>query len=130
MLGIFSSCEKYEDGEVIENSFTGNVHNTSTGSDPAADFTGNGDSGIYVFAWENNKTTASANFDITSNTGSVQMVITDEKGDVVLDKTLTAGSGEDSFSGLTKEGKPGIWTITITLTSFNGDGSYSIHPGN
>jgi len=128
-----TSCgkyRKYDNNEVIENTFTGNVAVTSTGSDPAGDFTGNGDNGTYSFAWDNSKATASANFDITSPTGSVQMIIQDKKGDEVLNETLTAGSGPDTFSGLTTEGKPGTWKVSIILTNFNGDGSYSIHPGN
>ncbi len=128
----FTSCKKYrkyDDGEVVENTFTGNVAVTSTGSDPAGDFTGNGDSGTYSFAWENSSNKASVNFDITTNSGSVQMILNDAKGNEVLNETRSAGSN-DSFSGVSEEGKKGKWLVTIVLTDFNGDGSYSIHPGN
>jgi hypothetical protein len=129
----FSSCKKYrkyDDGEVVENTFTGNVDVGSTGADPGGDFTGNGDSGTYSFVWENSSKKANVNCDITSNSGSVQMIINDAKGNEVLNKTLTAGSGEDSFSSVTEEGKSGKWLVTIELSNFNGDGSYSISPGN
>lgn len=132
-IALLSSCgkyKKYDNNEVVDNSYTGAVLVTSTGSNPAGDFTGDGDSGTYSFAWENTSSTASLNFDITSPTGSVQIILNDKKGNEVLSQTLTAGSGEDTFSGVSSEGKPGMWLVTIVLTNFDGDGSYSIHPGN
>ena len=124
-----SSCSKYEDREIITNTFTGNIDVTSGGVDPAGDFTGNGDSGTFAFAWINPQQRASANFDITSNTGSVRMIVKDDAESVVLDKTLTAG-GNDSFSGVSDAGEAGTWIVELILTDFNGDGSYSLHPGN
>lgn len=132
-VALLVSCgkyKKYDNNEVVDNSFTGSILPTSTGSDPAGDFTGDGDSGTYSFAWENTSNKASLNFDITSPTGSVQMILNDKKGNEVLNQTLTAGSGPDSFSGVSSEGKAGMWLVTIVLTNFNGDGSYSLHPGN
>ena len=131
-VAVMTSCskyKKYDNNEVVEDTFTGNVAVTSSGSDPAGDFTGNGDSGTYSFAWENSKKKASLNFDITTPTGSVQFIINDKKGDEVLNVTRSAG-GNDSYSGVSEEGKSGTWLVTIILTDFNGDGSYSIHPGN
>jgi hypothetical protein len=122
------SCKKADDGEVLDNTFTGNVAVTSTGTNPAGDFTGNGDSGTYQFAWDNSKTKAQVNFDITSSSGSVTMMLQDKKDAEVLNQTLTAGGSEDTFSGVSGAGKEGIWTVTITLTDFNGDGSYSLSP--
>jgi len=132
-ITVMTSCGKYkkfDDNEVIENSFTGNVAPTSTGSDPAADFTGNGDSGTYSFAWENSGKKASLNFDITSPTGSVQIILNDKKGKEVLNQTLTGGADVDTYAGVSEEGKAGMWKVTVVLTNFDGDGSYSIHPGN
>ena len=132
-ITVLASCaeyKKYDDMEVIENSYTGNVAVTSTGSDQAADFTGSGDAGTYSFAWKNTKTTASLTFDITSPTGSAQMILNDKKGDEVINHTITGGSGADSFSKVSTEGKPGTWKVTLILTDFTGDGSYSVHPGN
>lgn len=126
---FMGSCKKLEPG-VIENNYSGTVSVTSTGTDPAGDFTGDGDSGTYSFAYENNSKTCTGTFDITSPTGSVRMVIEDKKGKTVLDETLIAGVGDDSFSGVSSEGKKGVWKVTLTLTNFDGDGSYSVHPGN
>ncbi|MBL4862819.1 MAG: hypothetical protein JKY09_07380 [Crocinitomicaceae bacterium] len=131
-MTALTSCKKYkkfDNKEVIENTFTGNIDVTSGGEDPAGDFTGNGDSGEYSFAWVNSSKKASVNFDITTNTGSVQMILLDAKGNEVLNETRSAG-GNDSYSGVSEEGKAGTWKVTIILTDFNGDGSYSIHPGN
>ncbi len=130
-MALMVSCGKYkqyDNNEVIDNTFSGNVLVTSTGSDPAGDFTGNGDSGTYSFVWDNSGKTASLNFDITSPTGTVQFIMNDKKGDEVLNQTITAGSGEDTYSGVSSEGKSGKWLVTMILTDFSGDGSYSINP--
>lgn len=127
-----SSCKKYrkyDDGEVVENTFSGNVDVTSTDSDPAGDFTGEGDTGTYSFVWDNSSNKAELNYDITTNSGSVTFVLKDAKGDEVLNQTRTAG-GDDTFSGESSEGKAGKWLVEITLTDFDGDGSYSLLPVN
>jgi len=128
LLAFISCGEEYEDGEVIRDTYSGTIHVTSGGEDPAGDFTGSGDSGIYSFAWRNPQSEASLNLDITTNTGSVQMILRDSKDTVVLDKTLNAG-GVDSYSGVSDPGESGIWTVKLIITDFNGDGSYSLHPG-
>ena len=128
LLAFVSCSDEYEDGEVITNTYTGTIHVTSGGQDPAGDFTGSGDSGTYSFAWNNPQSLASADFDITTNTGSVQLIVKDANGTVVIDKTLYAG-GVDSYSGVSDEGEPGIWIVKLVITDFNGDGSYSLHPG-
>ncbi len=127
-LIAFTGCKKNKDGDVILDTYTGNVKVGSTGADPGGDFTGNGDSGTYSFAWKNSNTKANVNFDITTPTGSVQMIVEDKKGKEVLNHTLTS-SGPDSYSGVTAEGKSGVWTVTLVFTDFNGDGSYSLSPG-
>jgi hypothetical protein len=127
-----SSCKKYrkyDDGEVVENTFSGNVDVTSTGSNPAGDFTGEGDTGTYSFVWDNSSDIAELNYDITTSAGSVTFVLKDAKGDEVLNQTRTAG-GDDTFSGRSEEGKAGKWLVEITLTDFDGDGSYSLTPIN
>lgn len=127
MLKIYRG---YEDGEVIDNTFSGAVLVTSTGNDPAADFTGEGDNGEYSFAWDNSSTTASVNFDITNPSGTAQMIVYDKRGNEVLNQTLVGGSSEDTFAGITSEGKKGMWKVSLILTNFDGDGSFSIHSGN
>jgi hypothetical protein len=127
-----SSCKKYrkyDDGDVLESTFTGNVMVTSTGTNPGGDFTGEGDSGIHSFIWDNSSKKGELNFDITSNSGSVTFVLKDAKGDEVLNATRSAG-GEDTYSGVSVEGKSGKWLVEVTLTDFNGDGSYSLTPIN
>ena len=126
-----TSCgkyRKYDNNEVIENTYSGAVTIESTGADPGGDFNGNGDSGEYSFAWDNTNGKANANFDI-SGTGSVQMVIYDAKGKEVLNATRTGGQGEDSFSGVSEEGKKGTWKVSLIYTNFNGSGSFSVSPG-
>ncbi len=126
---MITSCSEYEDREIIQNTYTGNIDVTSGGVDPAGDFTGDGDSGSFTFAWMNPQTTASANFDITTTAGSVQMIVKDSEENIVIDETLTT-QGEDTYSGVSEVGVEGMWTVEIILVDFNGDGSYSLHPGN
>jgi hypothetical protein len=117
---VFAGCgkyKKYDNMQVVDNSFSGEVIITSTGETPAGDFTGNGDSGTYSFAYDNPNKKAQVNFDITSNTGSAQMIIKDAKG------------SDETFAGTTSEGKKGVWLVQIILTDFTGDGSFSINPG-
>ena len=128
-----SSCKKeyadYSNMEVVENTFEGNMDIGSGGQDPGGDFTGNNASGTYSFAWVNSKKKASANFDVTtSGNGSVQLIINDARGNEVLNETRPQGDN-DTFSGVSKEGKSGTWLVSLIFNNLNGDGSFSIHPG-
>ena len=99
----------------------------SGGADPGGDFTGNGDSGVFSFAWKNRTSKAELNFDITSPTGSVQFILRDAKGKEVLNKSRSAG-GNDTFSGVSEKGESGMWLVEIILSDFDGDGSFSLSP--
>lgn len=57
------------------------------------------------------------------------MVVKDANGNTVLDKSLNGATEPDSFSGVTSAGTAGIWSVTIILTNFNGDGSFSLSQG-
>tara|TARA_R110002049_G_scaffold88627_8_gene223508 strand:- start:127 stop:564 length:438 start_codon:yes stop_codon:yes gene_type:complete len=95
------------------------------------DFTGNGGSVTRTFTWQNSLTTADYNADITATvTGMFTMVVRDADGTVVLDRSLDGAVEPDSFSGVTSAGTSGIWSVTISVTNFNGDGSFSLSEGN
>ena len=99
--------------------------------DVDASFTGNGGSATRMFSWNNNLTTADYNADITATTvGTFNMVVLDADGSIVLNRTLNGAVEPDSFSGVTDAGTSGIWTVTITVESFSGDGSFSLSEGN
>lgn len=126
-----SSCKKYrkyDNMEVIENTYTGTISIGSGGADPGGDFEGSGDSGTYSFVWDNPNKRAEVNFDVTTSSGSVQIILNDAKDKEKFNQTLTS-SGADTYSGASEEGKKGKWLVTIILTNFNGDGSFSISPG-
>ena len=127
VAALLFSCNKVEDGKVITDTYSGNVTVTSTGTDPGGDFTGSGDNGTYAFGWQNDFSKAEVNFDITTPTGSLNFVLEDADKNEVLNKTRSAG-GNDSFSGESSAGTPGVWTVTLNFTDFNGDGSYSLSP--
>jgi hypothetical protein len=119
----FTSCEKDEP--------FASVSINETGSDLGGDVTGDGGSVTESYLWNNPLPTADWNMDITSTVGgSFNLMIKDSDGVTVLNQTITAGQGDDSKSGVTSSGASGEWTITVTLTNFNGDGPFSISPGN
>lgn len=94
------------------------------------DFKGTGGSTTRTFNWENNSSTAEYNADITTTaSGSFKMTVKDANGSVVLDRTLSGSGDPDSFSGVTSSGTSGVWSVTITLSNFNGDGSFSLSEG-
>ena len=57
------------------------------------------------------------------------MVVKDSNGNTVLDRSLNGTTEPDSFSGVTSAGSSGEWSVTMTLTSFDGDGSFSLSEG-
>lgn len=96
-----------------------------------ASFTGNGGTATRMFSWNNNLNTADFNADITAGSeGSFQMIVEDSEGVVVLDRTIEGGAEPDTIGGVTSQGASGIWTVTIRVTNFNGDGSFSMSEGN
>lgn len=104
---------------------------TETGSDLGGDVTGDGGSRTQSFKWNNSLQTVDWNMDITASSGgSFNLSIADADGNNVLNQTLVVGQGDDSKSGVSNSGTAGEWTVTVTLTDFNGDGSFSISPGN
>ncbi len=103
---------------------------TQTG-DIGGDVTGNGGSYTQSYDYVNQLTTADYNMDFTSGPGGTfKMVVQDADGTEVLSKTLIKGQGDDSASGVTSQGTAGTWKVVITLTDFNGDGSFSLSEGN
>ena len=98
--------------------------------DVDGDFTGNGGSGTRTFLWQNSLNTADYNADITATAeGLFNMVVRDADDNIVLDRSLSGAVEPDSFDGVTSSGTSGIWSVTITLTNFNGDGSFSLSEG-
>ncbi len=124
-IGTFTSCSDDDDGLTVNITV-----NEGPNGDIGGDFTGNGGNGSRTITWTNNLATADYNADITATVNGIfQMVVKDANGTVVLNKTLNGGTEPDSIDGVTNAGTPGKWTVTITLTSFNGDGSYSLSAG-
>ncbi len=131
---LIFSCDDDEPAFTTNVSVNGSVlfdDNDDFSGDVDGDFTSDGGSATRTFLWQNALSTADYNADITATTeGSFQMIVRDADGNVVLDKSLSGAVEPDSFSGVTDSGTPGIWSVTIILTSFNGDGSFSLSEGN
>ena len=123
IFGLFASCNKDESLATV--SFT------ELGADLSGDVNGDGGSTQRSFKWNNSLSTVDYNMDITATSGgSFTLRLDDADGTNVLNETLQKGQGDDSKSGVSAAGTPGEWTVTVTLTNFNGDGSFSISPGN
>ncbi len=131
---VFVGCSNDDDETMAQVSVNGTVlfdDGDDFNGDVDGDFTGNGGSVTRTFVWLNNLTTADYNADITSSTdGTFTMVVLDADGNTVLNRALNGAVEPDSFSGVTDAGTSGVWSVTITVGSFNGDGSFSLSQGN
>ena len=94
------------------------------------DVTGSGGTATSTHNWTNSQSKAELNMDITAASGgSFQVIVKDADGNEVINETLTVGVGDDSKSGCSTAGTAGEWSVTVTLTDFNGDGSFSLSQG-
>ena len=130
----FTGCSTDDDDEfTVEVRVNGNVlfdNGDDFNGDVDGDFTGNGGSDSRTFMWQNNLSRADYNADITATAeGVFNIIVRDTDSNVVLDRTLNGASEPDSIDGVTSSGTPGIWSVTITLTNFDGDGSFSLSEG-
>lgn len=124
-LFFLQSCSNDDDDLNANISLTEGVDGNIGG-----DFTGNGGNTTETFIWQNNLLTADYNADITaSTTGLFQMIVKDSEGTTVLDRTLNGNVEPDSFSGVTTSGEVGMWTVTIIVSDFNGDVSFTLTEG-
>lgn len=99
--------------------------------DIGGDFIGNGGTTSQTFSWQNDLSTADYNADITASTsGLFQMIVKDSDENTVLDRSLNGNVEPDTFSGVTSSGEAGMWTVTITVSNFNGNGSFTLSEGN
>ena len=140
-LMLFIACSNDDDDSFARVNVNGTTLTTSPSDftvgdrsdfngDVDASFTGNGGTANRMFSWNNNLTTADYNADITATSeGSFQIIVTDSEEMVVLDRTIQGGAEPDSIDGVTESGASGIWTVTIIVTDFNGDGSFSLSEG-
>ena len=132
-LTTMTSCKKeyaeFDNKEIIENNYSGTIE-LEGNTEARGDFYGDGDSGTFSFVWENTEKKATVNFDVTTEPGgSCQIILNDAKGNEVFNQTRPEG-GNDTFSGVSEEGRKGKWLVTIKLTNFDGDGTYDITPLN
>ncbi len=140
-LLFLASCSK-DDDAFVRVTVNGTQLNTSPSDfivgdrsdfngDIDASFTGNGGTATRIFSWNNNLSTADYNADITATSeGSFRMIVEDSEGVVVLDRSIQGGTEPDTIGGVTSAGASGIWTVTIEVTNFTGDGSFSLSEGN
>lgn len=131
---FITGCSKDEDEPMAQVSVNGTVlfeDGDDFNGDVNGDFMGNGGNTTRTFVWMNSMTTADYNADITAaQVGTFIIVVTDAEGNVVLERTLTGDSEPDSISGVTSAGISGVWSVSITLQEFSGDGSFSLSQGN
>lgn len=99
------------------------INTSSTGK--SGDISGSGGTVSKTFNFSNSTQTVGWDMSINSSSGSFQLVLKDASGAVVVDRTLTGGSGPQSADGTSTSGTSGTWTCIITLTKFSGTGDYS-----
>ena len=130
---FFISCDKDEDtsASITVNGTLLVGDQSDFNGDIDASFTGKDGTISRSFIWNNNLNTADYNADITATTkGTFRMIVEDSEGVVVLDRTINGGTEPDTIGGVTSSGTSGIWTVTIEVTSFTGNGSFSMSEGN
>lgn len=94
------------------------------------DVTGSGGSATSTHTWYNSQSKAELNMDITAGDGgSFQVIVDDADGNEVLNETLEVGVGDDSKTACSTSGTSGTWTVTVKLTDFDGDGSFTLQQG-
>lgn len=140
-LLVLTGCSNDDDDAFANVNVNGTVLSTSPSDfvvgdrsdfngDIDASFTGNGGTASRIFSWNNNLSTADYNADITATSeGSFQIIVRDSEDSIVLDRTILGGTEPDSIDGVTSSGVSGIWTVTIEVVNFNGDGSFSLSEG-
>lgn len=130
---ILVGCSNDDDEAMAQVSVNGTVlfdNDDDYNGDISGDFTGDGGSVSRTFVWLNNLTTADYNADITATAeGTFNMLVLDADGNTVLNRSLSGAVEPDSFSGVTESGTSGEWSVTITVSSFKGDGSFSLSEG-
>ena len=92
----------------------------------SGDFNGAGGTASKSASFTNNNSTLGWDMSIDATSGSFQLEVKDADGTTVINKTLTAGSGAQDADGTSSSGTSGTWSATISLTSFNGNGDYSL----
>lgn len=130
----FVGCSDDDDNTMAQVSVNGTVlfdDGDDFNGDVDGDFMGNGGGATRTFVWLNNLSTADYNADITAAVdGAFTILVRDADGNTMLNRSLDGATEPDSFSGVTDAGTSGVWSVTITLVSFNGDGSFSLSGGN
>ncbi len=129
---LIVSCDKDDDSfaNVTVNGTLLVGDRSDFNGDIDASFTGNGGSASRSFIWNNNLNTADYNADITALAqGTFRIIVKDSEGTTVLDRTIDGNTEPDTIGGVTSSGASGIWTVTIQVTDFNGDGSFSLSEG-
>ena len=130
---IFVGCSNEDEEAMAQVSVNGTVlfdNDDDYNGDISGDFIGDGGSLTRTFVWYNNFNRADYNADITVTAeGTFNMLVLDADGNTVLNRSLRGAVEPDSFSGVTDAGTSGEWSVTISLGSFNGDGSFSLSEG-
>lgn len=131
----FTSCKKEGCTDVNANNYNDEakkddgtctypvINTAATGK--SGDVSGEGGTASKTFTFTNSNTTVGWDMSMGASTGSFQLTIKDAAGVVVVDKTLTAGSGPQDAAGTSAAGTAGTWTAIINLTKFTGRGDYS-----
>jgi hypothetical protein len=81
--------------------------------------------GRQSFTWEDAPGTANVELSAAPASGSLTILVTDERGGTVFTNTLTAGSGQGT-TATTVTGDPGAWTIAVTFEDYQGSFAFTL----
>ena len=94
---------------------------------------GDGGHEVRILRWTNPGTSVTLILELMPGTdGDIVVRVNDAERMEVLNRYWSAEEANGSFviSGVSAEGAPGLWSVSISLSNFDGDGSYSVTNGN
>jgi len=124
-LGSCKKFSEYDNLDVIEATYTGDIVVTAPSDGIESQYSGTGDSGSYCFIWRNRS--REAVLDMTaSGSGTIRYEFEDARGNIVLNETVNAGDNT-VISVETLEGPKGNWFIKVFFTEFSGEGTFELN---
>lgn len=124
------SCSKiyseYDNLEVIEDTFVGDISADEQNDNVDVAFTTTGTSGSYCFIWTNTEKNVLCNLNLTG-TGAVEIEIDDARGNIVHKETLSTENGSE-FQFLSDKGPKGNWFIKMFFEDYSGEGEMTASP--
>ncbi|WP_224489861.1 hypothetical protein [Robertkochia flava] len=99
----------------------------------SGEVSGDGGNEVRILRWTNPETTATLNLELVPGTdGNIIVRVHDAERMEVLKRYWSLEDADGAFviSGVSAGGASGLWSVSISLSNFEGDGSYAVINGN